>query len=99
MCIRDRNNTKPAPDQRENIFSSPDVAIADFNNNGKVDILIGDEDGDFFIYEMESINNFKEIWKNENDGVSGGSFISKCDIDGDKINEFIIGYKLSLIKI
>lgn len=93
-----KNNTKPAPDQRENIFSSPDVAIADFNNNGKVDILIGDEDGDFFIYEMESINNFKEIWKNENNGVSGGSFISKCDIDGDKINEFIIGYKSNRIE-
>lgn len=87
--------TKPAKDQKYNMLSTPDVVISDFNHNGKTDVLMSDEDGDFFMYEMQSMNNFTPIWSKEFEAISGGSLISKIDFDGDKNYDFVIGNRLS----
>ena len=37
-------------------------AIADFDANGKVEIVVGDSDGDVIVYELVSEFNFRQKW-------------------------------------
>jgi len=90
------NPTEPGPGESDNQFGPPHSEIADFDGDGKKEILVGDADADFYIYEYNGGNSYVHTWSDENDGVSGSDFIAHGDYDGDGKPEFIVGYHTSL---
>ncbi len=88
--------TQPGPGESQNQFGPPHSEIADFEGDGKKEILVGDADADFYVYEFNGGNSYVHTWSDENDGVSGSDFITHGDYDGDGKPEFIVGYHTSL---
>ncbi len=86
------NPTAPPPGGH-NTFGSPTVAIGDFNGNGRTEMLFGDEDGDFFIYETRGGNSFEATWIAENDFEQGSDFVAAGDFDGDGKKEIVLGFR------
>jgi subtilisin family serine protease len=76
-----------------NSFSAPRVAIGDFNNNGRRNLLFGDADGDFFIAEYNGAGGFPIIWASENDFVNASDFVAAGDFTGDGRQEFVAGFR------
>ncbi len=72
-------------------WPGPRFVIADLNDNGRKEILSGDDDGDLWIYEARQGGGFEEIWKIEgsdstNTQWTGGG----ADIDSDGDVEFVV---------
>ncbi|MGQ9610815.1 MAG: FG-GAP-like repeat-containing protein, partial [bacterium] len=65
-----------------------DPAVSDFDNDGFNEIVIGDIDGDIYIYENIYDDYYKIVWKYKCEEYIQN--ISKGDFDGDGISEFII---------
>ncbi len=86
------NTTSPARGDSRNKFGPPLSAVADFDGDGRSEILFGDDDGDFMIYEREGDGSYREVWKDENDGEGGSEYVAAGDLDGDGRAEAIVAY-------
>jgi hypothetical protein len=91
------NPTKPARGSQRNMFGPPESVITDFDGDGRDDILIGDDDGDFVVYTQQSDGSFRVRWTDENDGEGGSEMIASGDIDGDGRQEIIVGFRSPLV--
>ena len=68
---------------------SANVAIGDFDGDGQTDILIGDSDGDIFMYEAIGNNQYRRTWTTTLPDGSPELFAAG-DMDGDGQAEFAI---------
>ncbi|HGJ65900.1 TPA: T9SS type A sorting domain-containing protein [bacterium] len=70
------------------------IAIGDFNNNGRIEIVCGDIDGDVFIYENIDDDRYELIWKSRINNSYAKS-MTYGDFDGDGSLEFAIAFRSS----
>lgn len=68
---------------------SANFATGDFDGDGRTEILVGDDDGELFIYEATGNNQYKQTWKHT---LSEGTpqLFAAGDLDGDGNAEFAI---------
>ncbi len=70
----------------------PPVCFADdFDGDGKKELLYGDTDADFLIFEYD-IGKFTREFLLSNDGKGGTDYCVPADVDGDGKKEILIGY-------
>lgn len=69
----------------------PHTEIGDFDNDGKMELLIGDADGDLFIYENNGDNSFVPTWTDRLPLPDATDYLSTGDFDGDGIQDFAAG--------
>lgn len=81
----------PNPTTGSNISGVPHTEIGDFDNDNLMEILIGDYDGDIFIYENNGNDGFVSTWQERLPLVDAINFIAAGDYDGDGIIEFAAG--------
>ncbi len=81
----------PNPTGGENINGVPHCEIADFDGDGRTEILLGDSDGDLYIYENTGNNTFQTTWQDSLPLLDSIDFINAGDFDGDGDPEFIAG--------
>jgi subtilisin family serine protease len=79
------------PTKGSNGVGIPRAEICDFDNDGKMEILLGDSDGDIYIYEYDGSGSYKYIWSYKLEQIDAIDFISSGDFDGDGKKEFIAG--------
>ncbi|MDE0018751.1 MAG: S8 family serine peptidase [Candidatus Poribacteria bacterium] len=81
---------------------SANFAIGDFDGDGQTDILIGDSDGDIFIYEAIGNNQYRHTWTTTLPEGSPELFAAG-DMDGDGKAEFAVcaraGTKVGAIEL
>ncbi len=75
----------------ENINGVPHVEIGDFDADGYTDILMGDNDGDIYIYENTGDDSYSSVWFDSLPLMDSIDFIRAGDFDGDGEDEFIAG--------
>lgn len=90
------NPTRPGFGSAVNQYGAPNAAVADFNGDGALDILIGDDDADFILYARDGAGVWRAVWSEENDGKGATELITRSDVDGDGRVEAVMGYRSEL---
>lgn len=81
----------PNPTRGQNRYGVPHSIIGDFDHDGLLEILLGDEDGDVFIYEAIANNTWTLSWQDSLPLMDAISYSQAGDFDGDGTLEFIVG--------
>lgn len=81
----------PNPTSGTNGTGVPHTEVGDFDADNKMEILMGDYDGDIYIYEANGDNRFVPTWHDKFPLMDAIDFISCGDYDGDGTKEFVAG--------
>jgi hypothetical protein len=70
--------------------------VGDFDADGRGDLLVGDEDGDLFVFESIGDDTLAPVWVVDGDGDEDGRVLGGgVDLDGDGRVEFVVGRLLT----
>ncbi len=86
------NASDPASGDSRNKFGPPAAQFADFDGDGRLDLLIGDDDADFMIYRRAANGAYERMWIDQNDGEGGTEYTAAGDVNGDGRPEAIVAY-------
>jgi hypothetical protein len=81
----------PNPTAGTNGTGIPHSEIGDFDGDNKMEILLGDYDGDIYIYEAIADNQLVPTWQDRLPLMDAIDFIASGDYDGDGVTEFAAG--------
>jgi len=81
----------PNPTGGDNFVGVPHVETGDFDGDGLREILIGDVDGDIYIYENRGDDRYEFTWSDRLPLVDATDYLSVGDYDGDGMLEFVAG--------
>ncbi len=74
----------------QNTFEQPYPVVRDFDGDGRPELLVGDSDGDWILYEATGDDSVQPIWTFETSRYDGGSRFGVGDLDGDDLDEFVV---------
>jgi len=77
----------------KNVFAL-DFAINDFNVDGNNDLIVGDSEGELFIYTATANNSFHLQWQTQL-GIDDVRLLVSGDLTGDGKSEFVVGGTIS----
>jgi hypothetical protein len=77
---------------------SPRVLVNDFDEDGKTEVIYGDFDGDFLVYEHRNGNNYENTWIDTTDLSKAGTYLTEGDFDGDGKPEFFVAVHTSPLR-
>lgn len=73
----------------DTLRSSPEAATGDFDGDGRRDLLIGDRDGNWVVYESTGNDGLRVAWTYETDRFDTDDRFAVGDVVGDDRPEFI----------
>ena len=82
----------PNPTTRERpdlLRSAPNAAAADFDGDGRRDLLVGDRDGNWVVYEATPSGTLDPAWTYETDRFAADRRFAVGDLMGDDRPEFV----------
>ena len=79
------------PTSGANLGGVPHVEIGDFDGDQQMEILIGDSDGDIFIYECVGDDWFELTWQQRLPLVGAINYLASGDFNGDGQTDFAVG--------
>ena len=80
----------PTPQQRpDTVRGSPTAATGDFDGDGETDLLVGDRDGNWIVYEASDGGTLEAVWTHETDRFASDRRFAVGDVTGDGRPEFV----------
>ena len=79
----------PNETEGSNVFAEH-FAIGDFDANGVLELMVGDSEGELFIYESVGDNLLVEKWRTKLD-IERAHQLAAGDLTGDGIPDFVVG--------
>ena len=76
------NPTPPAVPGGKNSFSNSESVLADFDGNGRMEVLLADDDNDFMAYERGDDGVFRLVWTKLNNGSGNAPLIGAVNFAG-----------------
>lgn len=73
----------------DTLRSSPEAATGDFDGDGRRDLLVGDRDGNWIVYESTGDDQFEVAWTHETDRFGADTRFAVGDMTGDGQEEFV----------
>lgn len=82
--------TNPTDQLRpDTVRSAPNAATGDFDGDGQRDLLIGDRDGNWVVYEAGRDGSMEVAWTHETDRFAADKRFAVGDVTGDGRPEFV----------
>lgn len=78
------------PTPGDNLLAVPRSETGDFDGDGRPEVLLGDSDGDLFIYESDG-TTLRPTWQQRLPLLDAIDYICAGDFDGDGVDEFAAG--------
>lgn len=78
------------PTTGDNLLAVPRSETGDFDGDGRPEVLLGDSDGDLFIYESDG-TTLRPTWQQRLPLLDAIDYICAGDFDGDGVDEFAAG--------
>ncbi len=70
---------------------APRALVADFDGDGQKEVIFGDYDGDFVIYEYNGNASFTQVYADTLEWLyKSGEYLAQGDFDGDGQEEFFV---------
>ncbi len=80
----------PTSRERPNLLrSAPNAATADFDGDGQMDLLVGDRDGNWVVYEATPDGMMEAAWSYETDRFAADRRFAVGNLMGDDRPEFV----------
>lgn len=80
----------PNPGKGDNYNGVPHCLVEDFDGDGRMEILLGDSDGDLYMYERQP-SGFVVNWTDSLPLLDSIEWTAAGDFDGDGFAEFVVG--------
>jgi len=73
----------------DTVRSAPNAATGDFDGDGQQDLLVGDRDGNWIVYEATGDGSMEVAWTHETDRFAADKRFAVGDVTGDGRPEFV----------
>lgn len=73
----------------DTVRGAPDAATGDFDGDGQRDLLVGDRDGNWIVYEATETGGMEPVWTYETDRFVADRRFAVGDLTGDGQTEFV----------
>lgn len=85
----ERLDNPTAQGRSDTLRSAPNAATGDFDGDGRQDLLVGDRDGNWIIYEATPSGSVEVAWTHETDRFAADKRFAVGDVTGDGRPEFV----------
>lgn len=72
-----------------NGFQQPVALVEDFDQDGRPNVLVGDNDGDWIMYEATGDDTYAVVWTRETRRIDAGARFGVGDFNGDGTPDFV----------
>jgi len=76
-------------ERSDTVRSAPNAVTGDFDGDGRRDLLIGDRDGNWVVYEASADGSMEVAWTHETDRFAADKRFAVGDVTGDGRPEFV----------